>query len=318
MKSLSLSFFLLLKEYKYQYLFQLRQCLLLTIIFAIVIILFLLPMSYSYLRQAPFETADYDLKISGPLFESDINSIKADQSVEQYVGITAFTTYISSKSSGKRIIADILFVNDIINASTLMPTNKNLLIKGSFNIGKAVVSARIADELNINIEDYITIDWNSYKINSPPVTLKVGGILYETAYPRQVVADVTKESLNNVINEISEKTSHPQADYTSAYIKLSGSNSKPSILSNNPNIVLQWRKDALESEKEMVKALDTQSFKHVKIGSLLLYVFIFLWIIFQTIKRRNKYYAIICACGAPLKSIYLLLMLPHNDQKQLV
>lgn len=300
MKTFLYILFLLIKEYKNDYKSFTRQSILQVIIFSTVITLFLLPICYTYLKQAPFQTAEYDLKLTGPLTQADLIDIKRDRDIKELVAVTEFITNISNPDTNQNLRGHVLFVNDVEKASRLLPSNKRLLIGGGFNKGEAVISAQLANQLKLKIGDYIKINWADFKIDNQ-ATFRIGGILYETDKSKTVVVDSSSnpEILDNVVKKF-----HNPIPYTSFFLKFYPESNHKFILREDANAILEWKRDALEAQKEEVKRLNSLNFKYVKIGSLLLYISIFIWGIYNQINRRTKTYAVLSALGSSLRFIY--------------
>jgi hypothetical protein len=311
--NLSLSLFLIAREFKANLVKFGRQYVLLALILSVVIMFFSAPSAYRFLRTGQFETAEYDIVIRGPLTDADLLKLKRFEAVEEIVGASVWVTDLVNPRSGKSAPGRVYFVTDMEIASRLLPSNRHLLMKGTFEKKGAVLSAKVANALGVGIGDTVGIAWRSYNLKAVEkytVRYKVTGILYPTADPNEVIVDMQNASQTLARVKDLLNPGQPSPRYDAAFLKLDKSRpgseaSVAGILSKEQgSLAFGKRNDQLRAEKAEAARLQRSQYWFMEIGALFLYALLFVWYALASINQRKKLYAIICACGASLRLIY--------------
>lgn len=191
MNRFSLPFYLLGKELKSSPATFIRQWILFSLIFAIVIVLFVMPESYRFLRVAPYELANYDFQVSGELREKEFKKVQNCPQIDKVVGVIEWNGLgLENLGNGKQHEAPVLFANNITVAADISPNNNALLMKGTYKENGAVLTYGLSKKLGAKIGDEIQIDWSSFERPEYKVKYTITGISYETAAGEQMVADM--------------------------------------------------------------------------------------------------------------------------------
>jgi ABC-type lipoprotein release transport system permease subunit len=297
MKSLSFSAKLLVKEIKKNPYNYVKQYIFFSILFAIIVIVYTIPLSYEYIRVFPFKKSTYDLHISGPLYINDLNKLLKLNGISQVACIDTWDdlTVIVPKNN-KEMLAEVIFVKDFDVVANLLPDNPHMLIKGNFDKQSIVVTSIVADRLRLNIGDEVTLSWANFKAPQYSAKGVVSGIISENLYGPHLLADYN--IANNIIPKMSD------IDFTSMYIKFSKKNIAEkdilSALGEDANITFEWRTIRLNSEINEVNKLNTSSFNYIKYGLVAIYFLLFIGYSLIRLKDRSKLYAILSACGAQM------------------
>lgn len=302
MNNISLCIYFLNKQIKNKFGYYLKQVLIMSLIFSIVAILNIIPESYKYLREVPVEKAQYDYLINGMLYDDQYEALKSNPDIETVVATSEWDGMrITNNHNGKQVINNIFFINNINNAGQLLPSSNYFIKEGKYSENTAVITARLADDLNLKIGDAITIDWSTFHLPGYATQYLISGILYETSSGECIEADINpaKESIQSVV-KILYPYSHT-ADYSQFYVKMNAPNSDKRIISNflNDKQTLFSRSDILAIERAQVDGLSTVQLGYEQKGILILYLLVFIGYSLMKMRNQKLFYKILSMIGAP-------------------
>ncbi len=301
MKNLHFSIKLLLEEIKKNPYKYLKHYLFFSLLFAVIVIVYSIPLSYEYIRVFPYKSSSYDLRISGPLHENDFNKLMEWTGISQVACIDTWDDLtVNNPKNNKEMFAEVIFVKGLEDVSHLLPDNPDMLIKGDFKNDGIIITSTVSDRLRLKIGDEVNLSWAKYKAPQHNTKGIVTGIISDNLYGPHILAPYKNAS--TIINKMSD------IDFTSMYIKFNKENmSEEDILSaigKDSNITFEWRLARLAVEKNEVNKLNTSSFGYIKNGLVIIYFLLFIGCSFLRLRDRSKLYAILSACGAQMKVLY--------------
>lgn len=299
------SIWLILKELRQNFVSYLKQYIILSLLFSVMVVVYTLPISYEHMRLTPYKTAEYDVEISGDLFGQDYNKLINSEKVADVACVDVWDGLVITNQDEKKMQARVSFVKNVDQVAELLPDNPGFLRKGSYEQNSAVITISIADRLNLKIGDTIKIDWSSFHHPQYTVPYVISGILHDSQYGPHIIAEYRNSS--TVLNTVKENYDLP-IEFTSMFIKLKNNEFSEesifNILGSEKNITIEWRDDVLLAEENEVGKLQTTTFKYTQVGLACIYLLVFTGYLLMRLKQREKLYAILCATGARNSFIY--------------
>lgn len=306
---------LLISEFKKQPIKYFRTIFLLSLIISIVLTISLIPESYEFMRVTPHNTAQYDIHISGDLQPNIMNNliesceVKAMTSVSRWGGLN-----VSNDKNSKTDITRVLFVDDMNTASYMLPYNKNLLKEGAFDKDSVVITENQAKMLGVGIGDTLKISWEGFDLPDQYITMPISGIYYDTADGVVIIADIN--TAYPVITEVVAQFNNSSQPidtvdteiFTSYYIQLQNQDEQNlhNFVSSlgDSNIIVDTRIEAINIERNAIEQMTGGTFKYIKIGSILLYFLLLIYLLIHKLSQRATLYAILRTCGIPNNIAY--------------
>lgn len=308
--NISFSLWLILQEFRKNLFGYLKQYIILSLIFSLILIVYILPFSYEFIRLAPYKTAGYDVEISGFLCTSDYYKLMNSDKVSAVACADIWEDLvIVNPANDKKMLTDVSFIKQLNNVAGLLPDNPGLLTKGSFEDNCAVVTQRVADRLNLRIGDRIELNWRKYNHSEYKVRYFVSGIVHDSQYNPHIVAEY--ENSIKVLTNMKEED-EDGIEFTSMFIEWKKSEAIKfkdedifDILGQDKNITCGWRNDSLLIEQNEIGKMQSTTFKYTQAGIICIYILLFIGYLLIRIKQREKLYAILSVCGARNNIIFI-------------
>jgi len=298
--SLSFSFKLIMKEIRNSKWSMFLNIVIFSFIFLLLIASFLFLDVYKDLRLIPYQTAQYDIHVSGDISQDNFSTLKNSPAITSVVGVKDWGGLLASNPiDNNQIECDVWFVDNMDAAGSLTIKNRDLLLKGEFEEKHGVISYSVARMLKLNIGDTFCISWKLYGLADQKISCVVSGIVKDSAYGRHIVIDQTF-----LPNQIKQQIKGP--DYTSLYLtyeqQMDFSDIKSLIVSDlgaEENYTFSERLKIISWEQSHIENVSQGGALKSKYGMAGLYVLVLIFYIIASINRRKKIYAILHACGIP-------------------
>ncbi|MGS0765189.1 ABC transporter permease [Syntrophomonas curvata] len=288
-----ISIWLIVHEFRRNFINYLKHYIILSLLFSALVVIYNLPASYEHIRLTPYKTAEYDVEISGDLYEQDYYKLINSGKVAKVACIDVWDGLIIAGENKKKMQARVSFVKKVDEVAELLPDNPGFLRIGFYKQNGAVITI-------------------SRSFHQPQYTVPyiITGILHDSQYGPHIIADYQNSA--TVLNSINKNYDSP-IDFTSMFIKLKSKDFSEeeifNILGSEKNITIEWKDNVLLVEENEVGKLQTTTFKYTQIGIMCIYFLVFTGYLLIRIKQREKLYAILCATGARNSFIYTHYML---------
>ena len=286
LKTFSTLAFLFLREYRLRFSRFLKYGAIMVLISAYFSGMVSLPSISEFAEIGPYEVAQFDAYISGPLEKPDIQRIRsAAETTVEGVCSGGQPVYVKGNFAGR---INLILVNDLQRALKISEINERYIRRGKVAKKGAVIDDYTAKKLGVDLGDRVTI-----KIKDVTAEYQIIAVLFPTSVTRwTILADYPQEV----------KEAFKPFEYTSVWVKWKKGvqngvidDSKYALLKRSEHI-----KKGKEALDQMMQNWILCSLKWASIVALFLIATKDILLLFET---RKKDYALLLGLGFSRQSL---------------
>ncbi len=279
--------FLFFREYRLRFSHFFKYGVIMVLIAAYFSVLVSLPLVSEFAEIRPFEVAEFDVFLSGPLEKPDIERVRGGaEAIVEGACFGDTEVYVKGNFAGR---INLILVNDLQRALEITEINERYIRRGKVSRRGAVIDAYTAKKLSVDVGNQVRI-----KIKKDvAVEYRIVAVLFPTSVTSGIIlADYPQEV----------KEAFRPFEYTSFWVKWK--NGVENGVKGEGNYTLLKRSDLIRQQKEALDELThNRMLRLLKWGGIVALFLIALkdiWLLFET---RKKDYALLLGLGFSRKSL---------------